>query len=513
MSSTDTVDDVPLRQRIRENPRPALVWGSVMGVLVLVQLGSLLTTLLELVKFLGIAGTGLLDVLVGFVNGPTGGILNPVEGAVLSVQSAIVGVIAAAQDVTSSIPTLLTRELIPNQGFRSAPGVWEGTFLGLEPKWAWLIRVALIYAYAFVVIYWAVKGYFVYRDNYREADWTPRDNVIKRMRSHRWGQFGFVIVALFLTMAIFAPALGPTTVEKNIQSPYKYDTQYYHEEAGEVREVYVGLANLNSGSSGAGSNNIGPGEYDQYDRYHPFGTLPTGKDMFTFMAAGARISLFIGLLAIGLGGLIAATMALVSAYYKGIADLATVLVSDSIMSVPGLLLLIMVSVAFRGHWLNNVFDGGLLIGLTLAFINWPILWRSLRGPAFQVSEQEWVDAARSYGQQARVTMQKHMLPYIAGYLLIYGSMTLGGVIITTSALSFLGNGLGIQPPTPEWGQAIAAGQGYVATQSWHISMIPGVLIVLVVTAFNALGDGIRDAIDPQSDTGEGGEAAAAGGGA
>jgi peptide/nickel transport system permease protein len=103
-----------------------------------------------------------------------------------------------------------------------------------------------------------------------------------------------------------------------------------------------------------------------------------------------------------------------------------------------------------------------------------------------------------------------MLPYISGYVLVYGSMTLGGAIIAIAGLSFLG--LGVNPPTPEWGRAVNAGQDYVTTSSWHISLIPGVLITLVVTAFNALGDGIRDAIDPESDS-AGGDGAGRGGGA
>jgi peptide/nickel transport system permease protein len=138
------------------------------------------------------------------------------------------------------------------------------------------------------------------------------------------------------------------------------------------------------------------------------------------------------------------------------------------------------------------------------------MWRSLRGPALQVAQRQWVDAAASFGQRPRVIMRKHMLPYITGYLLVYGSMTLGGAIIAIAGLSFLG--LGVAPPTPEWGRAINLGQDYVNTGSWHISLIPGVLITLVVTGFNALGDGIRDAIDPRSDA-AGGEAAGRGGGA
>jgi len=105
-----------------------------------------------------------------------------------------------------------------------------------------------------------------------------------------------------------------------------------------------------------------------------------------------------------------------------------------------------------------------------------------------------------------------MLPYVVGYFLIYASLSLGGVIIGIAGLSFLG--LGIEAPTPEWGRAVSAGQPYVATQSWHISLIPGILVVIIVTGFNALGDGVRDAIDPESDISDGGdESVATGGGA
>ena len=352
----------------------------------------------------------------------------------------------------------------------------------------------------------------MFRENYRYADWTPRDDVVNRLRRHRWGQFGFIIVFMFLTMAIFAPALGPTTVEANIESPYEHSITYTNPDTGQQEEVLVGTANLAAASNGAGNKNTGPWQYDQYSRFHPFGTLPTpGKDLFTFMAAGARISLFIGLTAIAISGFFAVTFGLLTAYYKGLVDLAVVVAGDSIMTVPQLLLLILISVVFADHWMSNIYNGGFLIALIFGFTGWPFLWRAVRGPAFQVSEQEWVDAARSYGQRATATMRKHMLPYIVGYLLIYGSMTIGGIIIGTSALSFLG--LGIQAPTPEWGRAISMGQSYVATQSWHISFIPGIMIVLVVTAFNAMGDGIRDGIDPKAEGSEGGsEVAAAGGG-
>ncbi|WP_439027922.1 ABC transporter permease [Haloarchaeobius sp. DT45] len=418
-----------------------------------------------------------------------------------------------------TFPTLLSRDLIPNDGFKppadmtgeypTGPlGPYHGTFLGLAPAYAWAIRVTLVYAYAFVWLAWCWFGYKTFRKHYRYADWTPRDDMIDRLSTHRWGQFGFLMVAMFIVMALFAPTLGPVTTQENIYDPYSYTFKYT--EDGQVKEVSHGTANLDSVSQGDPNRNVGPMSYDEHGRFHPLGTLTTGKDLFTFMADGARVSLFIGLLSILLGGFIATALAMVTAYYKGLADLLVVITSDSIQAMPGLLIYIMLSVVFGSHPISNVYNGGLLLALIFAATGWPGLWRAIRGPAFQVSEQEWIDAARSYGQRPTATMKKHMLPYVAGYLLVYGSLTLGGIIIGVAALSFLG--LGVSPPTPEWGRAVNAGRSYVTTVSWHISTIPGLMVVFVVTGFNAFGDGIRDAIDPQSGGASADEAAAAGGG-
>jgi peptide/nickel transport system permease protein len=430
-----------------------------------------------------------------------------------------------------SFPTLLSRSVIPNSGYHP-PGLswsavappliadvfgllcdspWKGTFLGLSPALSWLVRVTAVYAYAFAWLGWIVYGFQLYRRQYRTPDWTPRDDMVRRFRRHRWGQFGLVVVFLFVVMAVFAPALGPTTLDRTLEEPFSYTETYYDEEAATVTEVSVGTANLESGSRGTASENVGPVNYDEFGRWHPFGTLPSGVDLFTFLVHGARVSLFIGVTAISLGGLFAAAFALLSAYYKGLVDLVLVVTSDAILSLPQLLLLILLSVVLGDTWVAQIYSGAALLALIFAATGWPFLWRAIRGPAFQVSEEEWIDAAKSFGQYPHVTMRKHMAPYILGYLLVYASMNLGGIILTVAGLSYLG--IGVSSPTPEWGRAIQVGQEYVSTMSWHISFLPGVMIVLVVTAFNALGDGIRDAIDPQTeDAAEGAEMSAASGG-
>lgn len=567
-------DDRTLRERVEENPTPALLWFAGLAVLLGVELGRIARGLIhigERVRFVlggvtiapewvadnvtatlgATAGTvayvltallilAIIAVVVKWLFVPVtlvdklgiqqGSDVDEITEralvtAILAVLVALVvftpfgtvvdsaiGALTRALESIGSLQTLTQRETIPNQGVRTPEGGWEGTFLGLSPAWAWALRVAVIYAYAFVFLAWLWKGYTIYREHYREADWTPFDDSINRFRSHYWGIFGLAIVFAFVVMAIFAPSLGPVPAEANLYQPYEHEFEYLTD-GGEVESIAHGSANIQTRSQG-GESNIGLLSYDQFDRWHPMGTNQDGKDFFTFLVFGARTSLVIGLIAIGLGMAIALSLSLLTAYYKGLIDLLTIIASDTIISIPAFLLVLLLSVLFQeaNHPIAEVYDGGLLLALIFAGVYWPGLWRSIRGPSLQVAEQEWVDAAKSYGQRPATTMRKHMAPFIAGYIMIYASLLLGGVIIFTAALTFLG--LGISAPTPEWGRLIDSGQQFVATQSWHVATVSGLMIVTVVTAFNALGDGIRDAIDPEATVGrsEGGAAAAGGGG-
>ncbi|QLG26975.1 ABC transporter permease [Halorarum halophilum] len=477
--SVPTDTGTTLRDRVRDDPRPALVWIAGAAFLLALEAGAAFH----------FAATLLADAVAAL----------PVTAGP--------GFAGTLSEHAAGIPTLLSRDVVPNGGYWNGSG-YVGTFLGLSPVMSWLLRVALVYLYSFALLGWAWVGYVWFRRHYRVADWTPRDDVVNRLRGHKWGIFGLVVVFMFVVLAAFAPALGPSTVQQNLQNPYDHTIQYWNAETDSVEEVNVGVANSNARSVGT-DNNVGVWSYDDYGRFHPFGTLPSGKDLFTFLAAGARISLVIGVLSVGLSALFATTFALLSAYYKDKVDLSLVLVSDSVSALPQLLLLIMLTVVLADTWIGNLYSGAFVLALIFAGTTWPYMWRSLRGPALQVSEAEWVDAAKSFGQTPGRIMRKHMFPYIVGYLLIYGSMTLGGAIISIAGLSFLG--LGVNPPTPEWGRAVNAGQAYVGGPSWHISLIPGVLITLVVTGFNALGDGIRDAIDPESDSATDGAAGRGGG--
>jgi peptide/nickel transport system permease protein len=289
-------------------------------------------------------------------------------------------------------------------------------------------------------------------------------------------------------------------MERNVHEPFSYEVSYYDEESNAVSTVTVGAANLEAVSQGIEGRNVGPLSYDRYGRYHPFGTLPSGQDLFTAVVMGSRVSLFVGLLSITVSALIAAPLAMLSAYYRGVVDLVVVLVSDATQALPQLLVVILLSVVFSNTWLASLYSGGVLLALIFALTGWPALFRAIRGPSLQVSERTWVDAADSIGQRPANTMRWHMLPYVVGYLMVYASMNLGGIIIGIAGLSFLG--LGISPPTPEWGRLVNVGQPFLTTRSWHVALIPGVMVVVVVTGINALGDGLRDAMDPETSVGD-----------
>ncbi|MFB6185769.1 MAG: ABC transporter permease, partial [Halobacteriaceae archaeon] len=318
----------------------------------------------------------------------------------------VIGFAQGVATTTKKVPTLLSRNVIPNDGYwngqewvgtvswvdpilRPIIEAFGGTYAGLSPAISWGLRVLLVYGYAFAILAWIVLGYRLYRRHYRTADWTPRDDMIDRFASHRWGISGFIVVFLFLVMAVFAPVLGPTTVQQNMVNTYDpaNEFRYWDAEANEVKTTLPGPANSDSQSIGD-TPRVPPLSYDDYGRFHPFGTTTKGQDLFTFIAAGSRISLMIGLVSVGLSAVIATALALVSAYYKGRVDLGFVLLSDAVMSMPQLLLLIMLSTILANTWIGGIYSGGMVLALIFAFTGWTYMWRSLRGPALQVSERE-----------------------------------------------------------------------------------------------------------------------------
>ncbi|MFT4008550.1 MAG: ABC transporter permease [Nocardioidaceae bacterium] len=219
-----------------------------------------------------------------------------------------------------------------------------------------------------------------------------------------------------------------------------------------------------------------------------FGTDSLGRDVLVRVAYGARISLLVGVTATLLTIAIGVVVGLVSGYFGGWVDTFLALVIDVVLSVPFILLAVA---------LVSIFSPSLFISiLVIGFFSWASVARVVRGQVIALKEREFVEAARSLGAGNWRIMFVDILPNVMATVVIYTSLLVPVVILTQAALSYLG--LGLQPPTPDWGGMISDAQG-IFTQAWWYLFFPSLALVLTTLAFNLLGDGIRDALDPRTD--------------
>ncbi len=219
---------------------------------------------------------------------------------------------------------------------------------------------------------------------------------------------------------------------------------------------------------------------------HLFGTDELGRDILSRVIYGARISLQIGILAIGLSLAIGVPLGVIAGSVGGAVDEIIMRVVDVFLGFPPLLLALAIS-ALLGPSLTNV-----MVAIAIAW--WPWYTRLLRGEAVSVREREYVYAARAVGAPWRRIVFRHVLPNSITPIIIQASMDFGSVILTSASLSFLG--LGAQPPTPEWGLMVSTGRTYFLTY-WWIVTFPGLAIFITVLAFNLVGDGLREILDPK----------------
>jgi len=284
----------------------------------------------------------------------------------------------------------------------------------------------------------------------------------RSQRAERWRGFerfmfgsllnlaGFVIVLMFLFLAIFGAALSP-------HDPYAPPDHYV--------EQKLQPPSLN----------------------HPLGTDELGRDLLSRIMTGARVSLQAAVvvlaLAVSLGTLIGA----VSGYLGGLADEVLMRVTDMFLAFPAFILAIAIA-ASLGRDLRYT-------TIALSTVFWPWYARLVRGQVLSIKEREYVEAARCLGMSAGRLMFRHILPNAIAVVIIQITIDIGYVILSTSALSFIG--LGAQPPTPEWGTMLASARPYFRDAWWYMTF-PGVALTLTVFAFNALGDGLRDTLDPRS---------------
>jgi peptide/nickel transport system permease protein len=227
---------------------------------------------------------------------------------------------------------------------------------------------------------------------------------------------------------------------------------------------------------------------------HFFGTDELGRDVFSRVLYGARLSIPLALLLVTLALLIGGTLGAIAGYYGGIVDGFVMRSADLVFAFPAIILAMVVTAALGPTVRNAV--------LALVIVSWPSYARVVRGLVLSVGQAEYVQSARLLGKSARRTLVRDILPNVFGPVLVLATLDLGNAVLLLSGLSFLG--LGAQPPQPEWGAGVAEGTQYF--QYWWIGTFPGLAIFTVVLAFNFLGDSLRDALDPQSSWSQGGDA-------
>lgn len=219
----------------------------------------------------------------------------------------------------------------------------------------------------------------------------------------------------------------------------------------------------------------------------PLGNDGIGRDVLSRLIFGSRVALTVGFGAIAIALTIGIAIGATAGYFGGRLDQVLSRVIDTLMAFPTLALLIT---------LNALLGGSLLtVVVIIGFTAWAAYARVSRAEVLSLREREFVAAARGIGAPNSRIIARHVLPNMLGPLIVLASLDIGGIIILESALSFLG--LGVKPPTPSWGGMLADGRAFIRTYP-HIAIVPGLAITLTVLAFNLVGDGLRDALDPRA---------------
>ena len=281
-----------------------------------------------------------------------------------------------------------------------------------------------------------------------------------------------------------------TTVRRNSQTKDTF-RRFIKNKAAVAGLIIIGLLILGAIFVGV----LSPYDYDKQNlvaRFempslsHPLGTDEFGRDLLTRILYGARISLFVGILSVSVGCLIGGTLGALAAYYGGRVDNSIMRFLDIWHSIPDLLLAISLASAM-GPGIENAI---IAIGLTTI----PSYARVVRASVMTVKNTEYIEAARCLGASVPRIILRHIIPNALAPIIVQASLGVAGAIITTASLSFIG--LGVQPPTPEWGSMLSKGRQYIRNY-WHLVTFPGVFIMTTVISLNLLGDGLRDVLDPR----------------
>lgn len=271
----------------------------------------------------------------------------------------------------------------------------------------------------------------------------------RRFRRHKLAMFGLIMLIILALLAVLAPLLSP-------HSPYALNLQ-------------------ERGSPPSAT--------------HWFGTDRTGRDIWTRVMLGGQVSLSVGLVSVTISTIIGTLVGSISGYFGDKFDMVLMRFTDMVMSFPTLVIIITLVAVVGPSIYNSMFAIGVL--------GWPGLARLVRGQFLSLREQEFVQAARCIGTPTRQIIFRHILPNTVGPIVVAATFAVASAILTEAGLSFLG--LGVQPPTPSWGNMLRDAQSLTILESLPWMWIPpGTMIVLAVLSVNFIGDGLRDALDPRT---------------